>query len=74
MISSPSLVKATTEGVILIPSKFSITHGYPPSTIETHVLVVPKSIPITCLDLDCEKRNLEYPLKIRVNIINIILK
>ena len=44
---SPSLVKATTEGVVLDPSAFSITLGFLPSITATHELVVPRSIPIT---------------------------
>lgn len=44
---SPSLVKATTEGVVLIPSAFSITFYLPPSIMATQELVVPRSIPIT---------------------------
>ena len=46
-ILSPSLVKATTDGVVLIPSAFVITCGSPPSSTATQELVVPKSIPIT---------------------------
>src|ERR1700722_17691536 len=44
---SPSLVRATTEGVVRSPSLFSITRGLPPSMMATHELVVPRSIPIT---------------------------
>lgn len=44
---SPSLVKATTEGVVLAPSAFSITLGVLPSINATQELVVPRSIPIT---------------------------
>ena len=40
-------VNATTEGVVLAPSEFSITFGFLPSMIATQELVVPKSIPIT---------------------------
>jgi hypothetical protein len=47
-ILSPSFVKATTDGVVRDPSAFSITLGVFPSITETHELVVPKSIPITC--------------------------
>ena len=47
----PSSVNATIEGVVLPPSAFSITRGSVPSMIATHELVVPKSIPITSLDL-----------------------
>lgn len=52
----PSLLNATTDGVVLIPSAFSITLAVPagyiiidllPSMMETHELVVPKSIPMT---------------------------
>ena len=42
---SPS-VYATTEGVVLSPSAFSMTLALSPSMIETHEFVVPKSIPI----------------------------
>ena len=38
---------ATTEGVVLAPSEFSITFGFFPSIIATQEFVVPKSIPIT---------------------------
>jgi hypothetical protein len=44
---SPSLVKATIEGVVLEPSEFSITLACLPSMTATHELVVPKSMPIT---------------------------
>jgi hypothetical protein len=44
---SPSLVKATIEGVVRAPSEFSITLGLPPSITATQLLVVPRSIPIT---------------------------
>ena len=43
---SPFLVNATTDGVVLIPSAFGITTGFPPSITATQLLVVPKSIPI----------------------------
>src|SRR6056297_1971714 len=43
---SPFLLKATTDGVVLLPSLFSITTGCPPSITETTEFVVPKSIPI----------------------------
>jgi hypothetical protein len=42
----PSLVKATTDGVVLAPSEFSMTLGVDPSIKATQELVVPKSIPI----------------------------
>ena len=44
---SPSLVKATMEGVVRAPSAFSMTLGLPPSITATQLLVVPRSIPIT---------------------------
>src|SRR5690349_2386857 len=44
---SPSLVKATTDGVVRAPSEFSITLGLPASITATQLLVVPKSIPMT---------------------------
>src|SRR6266487_2236507 len=45
----PSLVKATTDGVVRPPSEFVITVGSPPSITATTELVVPKSIPIILL-------------------------
>lgn len=44
---SPSLVKATTDGVVLAPSEFSRTLGVFPSIVATQEFVVPRSIPIT---------------------------
>ena len=44
---SPSLVNATTEGVVRPPSELGITTGSPPSMTATNELVVPRSIPIT---------------------------
>src|SRR5688572_3928741 len=44
---SPSLVKATIDGVVRAPSAFSMTLGLPPSITATQLLVVPRSIPIT---------------------------
>lgn len=41
------LVNATTDGVVLDPSEFSITFACFPSITATHEFVVPKSIPIT---------------------------
>src|SRR3974390_1635492 len=43
---SPSLVKATIDGVVRSPSLFSMTLGLPPSMIATQELVVPRSMPI----------------------------
>src|SRR6187551_3026742 len=44
---SPSSVKATIEGVVRMPSAFSITFGVLPSMTATHEFVVPRSIPMT---------------------------
>ena len=44
---SPSAAKATTEGVVLAPSAFSMTFGVLPSITATQEFVVPKSIPHT---------------------------
>src|SRR5260221_12782115 len=44
--TSPSSVKATTEGVVREPSEFSIPLGLPPSMIATQELVVPRSMPM----------------------------
>src|SRR3954469_16816647 len=43
---SPSLLKPTTDGVIRLPSSFSITLGSRPSMIATTELVVPRSMPM----------------------------
>ena len=45
-LRSPPSTKATTEGVVLLPSLFGITTGSLPSITLTQELVVPKSIPI----------------------------
>ena len=42
---SPSLVNATTEGVVLFPSSLRITFGSLPSITATTELVVPRSMP-----------------------------
>src|SRR6201997_244034 len=44
---SPSSVKATIDGVVRMPSAFSITFEFLPSITATHELVVPRSIPMT---------------------------
>src|SRR6266849_6816917 len=44
---SPSSVKATIEGVVRMPSAFSMTFGVLPSMTATHELVVPRSMPMT---------------------------
>ncbi len=43
----PSLLKATTDGVVRPPSLFSMTVGSPPSRTAMHELVVPRSMPMT---------------------------
>ena len=43
---SPFLEKATTEGVVRLPSEETMTVGSPPSIYATHELVVPKSMPM----------------------------
>jgi hypothetical protein len=43
---SPLSRKATTEGVVRLPSLLGITTGSLPSMTATHELVVPRSIPI----------------------------
>ncbi len=45
-IRSPFFAVATTEGVVRLPSIFSIIFGAPPSMIATAEFVVPKSMPI----------------------------
>src|SRR5947207_10623288 len=44
---SPSSVKATIEGVVRMPSEFSMTFGVLPSITATQELVVPRSMPMT---------------------------
>src|ERR1043165_5348479 len=48
---SPSLLKATIDGVVRAPSAFSMTLGCLPSITATHEFVVPRSIPTTLLIL-----------------------
>ena len=48
---SPLSVYATIEGVVLSPSLLVITFGTLPSSMATHELVVPKSIPIIASDI-----------------------
>src|SRR5437899_10687190 len=44
---SPSSVKATIEGVVRMPSAFSMTFDVLPSMTATHEFVVPRSIAMT---------------------------
>ena len=46
---SPNSVNATIEGVVRMPSLFSITLAFLPSITATQELVVPRSIPMTLL-------------------------
>src|ERR1700694_1975971 len=46
---SPPLVKATTEGVVRLPSAFGITFASVPSMTATTLFVVPRSIPMILL-------------------------
>ena len=43
---SPVLEKATTDGVVRLPSALGMTTASPPSITATQELVVPRSIPI----------------------------
>src|SRR4026209_1888198 len=45
--TSPSFVKATTEGVSRLPSWFGMTRGLPASMTPTTEFVVPRSMPMT---------------------------
>ena len=47
MRRSPRAVKATTEGVVRLPSRLVTTRGLPPSITATQQFVVPRSIPMT---------------------------
>src|SRR3984957_18735985 len=47
--TSPSLPKATIDGVVRAPSAFSMTFVCVPSITATQELVVPRSMPITLL-------------------------
>src|SRR6266850_5847748 len=44
---SPPSVKATTDGVMRLPSALVMTTGAPPSMMAPHEFVVPRSIPMT---------------------------
>ena len=46
---SPVFEKATTDGVVRLPSALGMTTGSPPSMTATHEFVVPRSIPIILL-------------------------
>src|SRR5467141_4593991 len=45
--TSPLSAKATIDGVVRIPSAFSMTFAFLPSITATHEFVVPRSIPMT---------------------------
>src|ERR1700722_2936788 len=53
---SPVLVKATTDGVVLLPSEFGMTVGVWPSITATTEFVVPRSMPTT-LAMRCNLSN-----------------
>src|SRR6201992_798007 len=44
---SPSSLNATIDGVVRMPSEFSMTLAFLPSITATHEFVVPRSIPMT---------------------------
>ena len=46
---SPSSVNATIEGVVRMPSSFSMTRAFLPSITATQLLVVPRSMPMILL-------------------------
>src|SRR3954452_12369117 len=55
---SPDSVKATIDGVVRIPSLFSITLALLPSITATQEFVVPRSLPITLLmETSCLKQD-----------------
>lgn len=60
----PYFVKAMTDGVVLIPSEFSITLGVCPSIKATQELVVPRSIPMMVSPFFVEKELKRHLLKI----------
>jgi hypothetical protein len=69
---SPSLVKETTEGVVLTPSAFSMTLGVLPSITATQELVVPRSIPMMA-PFPAEENCLQIGVLISLNIIDLII-
>src|SRR5215212_7321433 len=55
---SPDSVNATIEGVVRMPSAFSMTLALAPSITATHEFVVPRSMPITLLmGTSCQKQD-----------------
>ncbi len=58
---SPFLEKATTEGVVRLPSEETMTVGSPPSIYATHELVVPKSMPMVLDMVFCLRVGLVSP-------------
>lgn len=67
----PVLVKATIDGVVLLPSEFGKTLAFLFSIIATQELVVPRSIPMIWVEvLRTEKR---FLLIIRANILIMII-
>ena len=67
----PDFVNATTDGVVLLPSELGKTFAFLFSMMATQELVVPRSMPIICVDvLRTEKRLL---LIILANILIMII-
>src|SRR3984893_11015478 len=55
---SPDSVNATIDGVVRVPSLFSMTLADLPSITATHEFVVPRSIPMTLLmETSCQKQD-----------------
>ena len=54
---SPPSAKATMDGVVRVPSEFSMTFASDPSIRAIQEFVVPKSIPITLLILSSQFSN-----------------
>src|ERR1700687_3939423 len=54
---SPVFVKATTDGVVRLPSAFGMTTGWPPSIAAMTEFVVPRSMPTTgaAMGSPCER-------------------
>src|SRR5580700_1953250 len=52
---SPVFVKATTEGVVRLPSALAMTVGVCPSITATTEFVVPRSMPTTLAMLNCSR-------------------
>ena len=51
--TSPLSVKATTDGVVRLPSRLGMTRLSPPSITQAQLLVVPRSIPMSLSATGC---------------------